>query len=149
MVKLYLFKNWLIVLLLLVSSYAWAQTRVTGKVTSGDDGSALPGVSILEKGTTNGTVTDVNGSYSINTGENAVLVFSFVGFTTQEVPVAGRSAIDITLAGDVTALTEVVVIGYGELQKKDVTGSIVAIDTKDFNRGVIASPQDLLVGKVA
>jgi iron complex outermembrane receptor protein len=150
MIKFYLFKNWILVFLLLTSATSvWSQTRVTGKVSSGEDGSALPGVSILEKGTTNGTVTDVNGTYSINTGENAVLVFSFVGFTTQEIPVGGQTTIDVALAGDVTALSEVVVIGYGELQKKDVTGSIVAISTKDFNRGVISSPQDLLVGKIA
>jgi iron complex outermembrane receptor protein len=149
MIKLYLSKSCFVFLLFLAAFQGWSQTSVTGKVTSGEDGSALPGVSILEKGTTNGTVTDVNGSYSISTGENATLVFSFVGFTTQEVPVGGRTTIDVTLTGDVIALNEVVVIGYGELQRKDVTGSIVAIDTKDFNRGVIASPQDLLVGKVA
>jgi TonB-dependent starch-binding outer membrane protein SusC len=149
MIKFYLFKIMLLFLLLLGSIQVWSQTRVTGKVTSDEDGAALPGVSILEKGTSNGTVTDVNGGYSITIGQNAVLVFSFVGFTTQEVSVAGRTTIDVSLAGDVTALSEVVVIGYGELQKKDVTGSIVAISTKDFNRGVISSPQDLLVGKVA
>src|SRR5688500_2406608 len=149
MIKFYLFKIMLLFLLLLGSIQVWSQTRVTGKVTSDEDGAALPGVSILEKGTSNGTVTDVNGAYSITIGQNAVLVFSFVGFTTQEVSVGGRTTIDVSLAGDVTALSEVVVIGYGELQKKDVTGSIVAISTKDFNRGVISSPQDLLVGKVA
>lgn len=149
MIKFYLLKTCFVVLLLLASFEVWSQPSVTGKVTSQEDGTAMPGVSILEKGSNNGTVTDVNGNYSITTGDNAILVFSFVGFTTQEIPVGGRTTIDLVLVPDVTALSEVVVIGYGELQKKDVTGSIVAISTKDFNRGVIASPQDLLVGKVA
>ena len=149
MIKFYPSKTWFVVLLLVASFHAFSQTRITGKVTSSDDGTALPGVSILEKGTTNCTVTDVDGNYSINASENSILVFSFVGFTTQEVSAYGKTTIDVTLGGDVTALNEVVVIGYGELQRKDVTGSIVAINTKDFNRGVIASPQHLLVGKVA
>jgi len=100
------------------------QTRITGTVTSGEDGSALPGVSILEKGTTNGTVTGVDGTYTITTGENAILVFSFVGFTTQEVPVSTQSNVSVTLQSDVTALSEVVIIGYGEQKKEDLTGSV-------------------------
>ena len=87
MIKFYLFKSWTFLILVLSCSLATGQARVTGTVTSGEDGSALPGVSILEKGTTNGTVTGVDGTYTITAGENAILVFSFVGFTTQEVPV--------------------------------------------------------------
>jgi iron complex outermembrane receptor protein len=79
MIKFYLFKTFVLLFLLLVASHAWAQTRVTGKVTSAEDGTGLPGVSILEKGTTNGTVTDVEGNYSINTGQNATLVFFICG----------------------------------------------------------------------
>ncbi|HKZ38437.1 MAG TPA: carboxypeptidase-like regulatory domain-containing protein, partial [Chryseolinea sp.] len=95
--KFYLFKKLFIVLVLLGTFPAWSQTSVTGRVTSGDDGSALPGVSILEKGTTNGTVTDVEGRYSINVGNEATLVFSFVGFTTQEVAVAGKTSVNVSL----------------------------------------------------
>src|SRR5687767_11922454 len=87
MIKFYLSKNILLFFLLLRSIQVWGQTRVTGKVTAAEDGAALPGVSIHEKGTSNGTVTDVNGAYAISIAENAVLVFSFVGFTTQEVSV--------------------------------------------------------------
>jgi iron complex outermembrane receptor protein len=118
-------------------------------VTSGEDGSALPGVSILEKGTTNGTVTGVDGTYSISTSENAILVFSFVGFVTQEVSVGAQTSVNVSLASDVTALSEVVIIGYGEQKKEDLTGSVTAISTKDFNRSVVGSPQDLIVGRVA
>lgn len=149
MIKFYLFKSFVLALLLLVSFHGRTQTRVTGKVTSGEDGAALPGVSILEKGTSNGTVTDVEGNYSISTGDNAILVFSFVGFATQEIQLAGNTVVDITLSPDVTALSEVVVIGYGEQKKEDLTGSITAISTKDFNRSVVGAPQDLILGRVA
>lgn len=151
MMKFYRFLNVFFVIVCSVASLqALAQSaRVTGKVTSSDDGSGLPGVSILEKGTSNGTVTDADGGYSINVGTDAVLVFSFVGYASQEVAVSGRTQIDITLETDVTALSEVVIVGYGELKKEDVTGSIVALNSKDFNKGVTASPQDLLLGKVA
>jgi TonB-linked SusC/RagA family outer membrane protein len=149
MTKFYLLKRLLVFALLLCSLQTWAQTSVTGIVTSAEDDERLPGVSILEKGTNNGTVTNADGEYSITVGENATLVFSFVGFATQEIPVAGRSTIDLVLEQDVTALSEVVVIGYGEIQKKDATGAVMNIGSKDFNRGVLTSPQDLIVGKFA
>ena len=125
--------------LLLCSFQTWAQTTVAGKVTSGDDGTALPGVSILEKGTTKGTVTNAEGNYSISVNENAVLVFSFVGFSSQEIPVGGKTTIDLVLQSDITALSEIVITGYGEVQKKDATGAIVKISSKDFNKGVLKS----------
>lgn len=145
----YLLNRILAFVLLLGSFESWGQTTVTGRVISGDDGTGLPGVSILEKGTTNGTVSDADGNYSLSVSENAILVYSFVGYAAQEVPVNGRSSINITLQTDVTALSEVVVIGYGTQEKKDMTGSVTSISTKDFNRGVVTSPQELLVGKVA
>jgi TonB-linked SusC/RagA family outer membrane protein len=151
MSKLYLSVKWPMVLLLVcLSGAVWAQNRtITGKVTSSDDGSALPGVNILEKGTTNGTVTDANGAYSINVGSDATLVFSFVGYLSQEVQPGAQTNVDIILQTDVATLNEVVVIGYGEVQKKDLTGSIVSVSNDKFNRGVMTAPQDLLVGKVA
>ncbi len=150
MLKFYLSKSSFLCALLLCTLQAFGQSvRVTGKVTSGDEGTGLPGVSILEKGTSNGTVTDVDGNYSISVNDNATLVFSFVGYASQEVLVGGRTSIDIVLQQDVTALGEVVIIGYGQQERKDVTGSITAITAKDFNKGVMSSPQDLLVGKLA
>jgi TonB-dependent starch-binding outer membrane protein SusC len=146
----YLPKHVLLFFLLCLSIQVVAQSaRVTGRVTASDDGTGIPGVSILEKGTTNGTVSDSNGDYSLSVGENAVIVFSFVGYTTQEISAAGKTTIDVSLVTDVTSLSEVVVIGYGEIQKKDATGALANISTKDFNRGVLSSPQELLVGKVA
>lgn len=129
----------------------WAQSRtITGRVTSSDDGTGLPGVNILEKGTSNGAVTDANGSYAIQvSGSNAVLVFSFVGYATSEVTVGSQTKVDVSLSADVTALSEIVVIGYGSVEKKDVTGAVADISSENFNRGVLTSPQDLIVGKLA
>lgn len=149
--KLYQVRKEVFVLVFLFASFvATAQSgKVTGRVTSGDDQIALPGVSILEKGTTNGTVTDADGNYSVNVRADATLVFSFVGYASQEVALAGRSSIDVILETDITALSEVVVVGYGQLEKKDVTGAVAVLDAKDFNKGVLTSPQDLLLGKMA
>jgi TonB-linked SusC/RagA family outer membrane protein len=128
------------------------QKIITGKVTD-DTGSGLPGVNIQVKGSTTGTITDQAGAYSLglpaNVGADGRLVFSFIGYLTEEVPIGTQSNIDIQLKTDIQTLSEVVVIGYGQQEKKDVTGSLSNIGTKDFNRGVIASPQDLLVGKIA
>jgi TonB-dependent starch-binding outer membrane protein SusC len=139
-----------VIAILFTSVQALAQsTRITGMVTSGDDGTALPGVSIVEKGTTNGTVTDAEGRYSLNASGNAILVFSFVGFQSQEISVAGKSAIDVALSSDVTALTEIVVVGYGQQEKKDVTGVVAAVNEETFNKGAIVSPDQLITGKIA
>lgn len=135
---------------MLVTSLAWSQSKtVTGKVTSSDDAAGLPGVNVVEKGTNNGTVTDVEGNYSLNVSDNATLVFSFVGFSTQEISVGNQSSIDVTLEPDVTALSEVVVVGYGSQEKKEITGSVVSLNQKDFNMGNITTPTQLLQGKVA
>lgn len=151
MTKFYLLlSRYLTVLLIFIAAIASAQSRtVSGKVTSADDGSGMPGVSIAEKGTSNGVTSDADGNYTISVGQNAVLVFSFVGMVTQEVPVGSQTNLAITMASDVTELSEVVVVGYGTVERKDVTGSVVSVTSKDFNRGVTVSPQDLLLGKVA
>lgn len=151
MMKFYRFLNVFFVIVCSVASLqALAQNaKVTGKVTSSDDGSGLPGVSIVEKGTSNGTVTDADGAYSLSVSGDAVLVFSFVGYASQEVAVAGRTQINIILETDVTALSEVVIVGYGEVKKADATGSVAAVSSKDFNKGAISSPQEFTDGKSA
>lgn len=101
------------------------QTRtITGKVTSEDDG-ALPGVNVIEKGTLNGTVTDLEGNYALEVTEDAILVFSSVGYTTEEVEINGRSTIDLVMTSDLQQLEEIVIVGYGEQKKQSVVGSIV------------------------
>jgi TonB-linked SusC/RagA family outer membrane protein len=142
--------RYLMVLLMLVSLTATAQNRtVKGKVTSGDDGSAVPGVNIQVKGSSAGTVTDADGNYAIDVNSGSVLVFSFVGYASQEIAVGNQSVIDVVLQSDVTALSEVVVVGYGVQEKKDVTGVVTAINAEAFNKGAIVSPDQLIAGKVA
>ncbi len=122
---------------------------VSGKVT-GTDGGELPGVTVQVKGTTKGTQTNIDGGYTLaGVPSNGTLVFSFVGMTAQEVAVNGRTSINVTLADDAQALEEVVVVGYGTVKKKDATGAVSAIGAKDFNKGIISSPEQLLQGRVA
>jgi TonB-dependent starch-binding outer membrane protein SusC len=151
MTKFYLsFSRYLTALLFLVTTVAWSQSRtVTGKVTSADDGSGLPGVNVVEKGTNNGTVTDVDGNFSVNVADNATLVFSFVGYASQEVVVGTQSTININLASDVRSLDEVVVVGYGTQEKKEITSAVASVKSEDFNRGIVNDPAALLQGKVA
>jgi TonB-linked SusC/RagA family outer membrane protein len=108
---------------MLASAAAWAQERtVTGRITSAEDGSAIPGVNVVVKGTTTGTVSDANGSYSINAPGDGTLVFTFIGLASQEVAVGGRTSIDVQMAQDVQQLTEVVVTALGTNQNaREVT----------------------------
>jgi len=110
-----------------------AQTAISGKVTSAEDGEALPGVSVIIKGTSTGTVTDYDGNYTLNVDEeDATLVFSFVGMRTEEIPINSRSTIDLQLESDITQLTEVVVVGYGTQKRKDITSSISTIESDEI-----------------
>lgn len=105
--------------------------QVSGTVTSFSEEIGLPGVNVLVKGTTIGTVTDVDGNYSINVpNDNDTLVFSSVGYTTEEIPVEGRSTIDVAMAEDIQSLSEIVVVGYGTQKKEDLTGSISVVNTE-------------------
>ncbi|QIP17530.1 TonB-dependent receptor [Spirosoma aureum] len=140
----------MLVMLLLSNSTAWAQGRtVTGTVTD-PAGSKLPGVSVQIKGTQRGTNTDAEGKYNLtNVPDNATLVLSFIGYTSQEVAVGNRSTVDVKLADDTKALEEVVVVGYGTAKRKDLTGSVVQVTAKDFNAGVNPNPLQAIQGKVA
>src|SRR5690606_25425372 len=127
----------------------YAQNRtVTGTVMS-DDGTTLPGVSVLEKGTTNGTVTDTNGSFTLNVNADATLVFSFIGMVPQEVPVGNQTAVDVTLQTDIKTLDEVVVVGYGTMKKSDLTGSIVSISGDDLKQVPVSTVAESLTGRLA
>ncbi|MCG8308905.1 MAG: SusC/RagA family TonB-linked outer membrane protein [Cytophagales bacterium] len=128
-----------------------ADIVVTGTVTDGSTQDVLPGVNIILKGTSIGTITDVDGKYTISVPDDteAILIFSSVGYISEEVLVSGKTSIDLTLMPDITALEEIVVIGYGTQQKKEITSSIVSVQEEDFNRGNINDPNQLLQGKVA
>ncbi|MDF9800228.1 TonB-linked SusC/RagA family outer membrane protein [Catalinimonas alkaloidigena] len=132
-----------------IASVAYAQTTVSGQVTAPEEGS-LPGVNVLVQGTSTGTVTDMDGNYSVSVPEGSdVLVFSSIGYVTQEITINGRSTIDVVLEADVQSLSEVVVIGYGTQEKRDVTGAVSSVSSENFNAGVIASPEQLIQGRAA
>ncbi len=123
-----------------------AQQTVTGLVTDSSN-EPIPGVSILEKGTMNGTITQVDGNYSIEVRDDAILVFSFIGFESQEIPVNGQSSINVQLSDNITDLDEVVVVGYGVQKKKLVTGATLQVKGEDIERMNNTSPLQALQGR--
>ncbi|MFY0628517.1 MAG: TonB-dependent receptor [Reichenbachiella sp.] len=128
-----------------------AQSRtISGKVTAADDGSSLPGVTLIIKGTTTGTVTDIEGSFSLEVpSDDAIIVASFVGYQSMELTVGTRSVLDFGLEVDIEQLDEVVVIGYGSQKKSDLTGAVASV-TGDALRGTVtASIDQALQGRVA
>jgi hypothetical protein len=132
---------WKVFVLVLMTGLVSASTSlaqdltVSGKVSSADDGMGLPGVTILLKGSSAGTSSDAEGNYKLTVPNgNGTLIFSFIGYSTLETEIAGRSVIDVSLQTDITELSEVVVIGYGEVKKSNVTGSIVSVKPEDLLR---------------
>jgi TonB-dependent starch-binding outer membrane protein SusC len=133
-----------------LGSAVMAQSRkVTGKITDGETGSPMPGVTVLVKGSNSGGNTDANGAYSISVPDKSTLVFSFVGYTTQEVSVGNRSTINLALAPDTKALQEVVVTGYASQSKKDITGAVAVVDVKEMKKVNASNIADQLQGRVA
>ncbi|MCK7589054.1 SusC/RagA family TonB-linked outer membrane protein [Subsaxibacter sp. CAU 1640] len=126
-----------------------SQSTVSGTVTEEASTLPVPGVNVIIKGTSTGTTTDFDGKYSINVKTGDVLVFSYIGYKTQEITYNNQSTINISLAEDTAKLDEVVVIGYGTTTVKDATGSVEKIDSETFNKGAIVSPENLLAGKSA
>ena len=131
--------------LLLVSTLTFAQSKVSGTVKDAN-GEPLVGVSVMEVGTNNGAVTDMNGNYTLNVKPGAKLKLSYIGFTPQTVKAGSNN--QIVLQEDNTALNEVVVVGYGTMRRKDVTSSITTVKAEDLNRGVFTDPGQMLQGKV-
>ena len=131
--------------LLLVSTLTFAQSKVSGTVKDAN-GEPLVGVSVLEVGTNNGAVTDINGNYTLNVKPGAKLKLSYIGFTPKTVKAGSNS--QIVLQEDNTALNEVVVVGYGTMRRKDVTSSITTVKAEDLNQGVFTDPGQMLQGKV-
>ncbi|MBQ4820826.1 TonB-dependent receptor [Aquimarina sp. MMG016] len=146
--KSMILKKLIFLLVFLSGSMMFAQITVTG--VASDANGPVPGINVIVKGTTNGASTDFDGQYTIdNVAEDAILVFSYVGFQTQEVAVNGRTTINVTMVEDAAELEAVVVIGYGTQSVKDATGAVAVVSTEDFNQGVIASPEQLIQGKTA
>ena len=122
---------------------------VSGRVTD-SSGTPLPGVTVLVKGTTQGIVTDVDGKYSIaNVPGDATLVFSFVGMKMQEIAIAGKTSINVVMEEDAIGIEEVVAIGYGTSQKRDLTGAISSVNAKDISSNSITTPDQALQGRIA
>ncbi|MFN3851209.1 MAG: SusC/RagA family TonB-linked outer membrane protein [Spirosomataceae bacterium] len=139
-----------IAVLLFTSLSVMAQDITVSGTVKGSDGSGLPGVNVQVKGTSKGAQTDIDGKYSLSgVSKNATLQFSFVGLNSQEVAINGRSVVDVTMTDDSKVLEEVVVVGYGTVKKKDATGAVNAIGTKDFQKGIVTSPEQLMQGRVA
>ena len=141
--------QWVLPLMLMFAFHAKAQVSITGKVMD-DNGDGLPGTTILVDGTTTGTVTDINGDYSIDVPDgSAKLSFSFVGYITQIVTVGDRSVIDITLQVDAETLEEVVVVGYGTQKRSDLTGSVVSVKGDDLKKVPVSTVAESLTGRLA
>ncbi len=126
------------------------QIVVTGKVTAGATGESLPGVNIIEKGTQNGTVTNVDGTYTLSiSAAEAVLVFSFIGYLTEEIEVGNQTVIDMSLVEDIQKLDEVVVIGYGTQRRGDLTGAVVSVNEETLRSSFVTNIDQALQGRVA
>ncbi len=140
----------MMVCLLFAAPGAWAQGRtVTGTVSDLTSGEGLPGVNVVVVSTGQGVVTDLDGKFNISVSDGSKLKFSFIGYETQTIAVGARSVLDVGLKEDIAQLSEVVVVGYGQIEAKDATGAVQSIKSEDFNQGVIASPEELIQGKSA
>ncbi|GAB3991249.1 TonB-dependent receptor [Spirosoma daeguense] len=143
-----LFGSWLLSILFCLPVLAQDIT-VSGRITSSDDGSPLPGVTIQVKGENRGSNTDANGNYRINSPANGTLIFSFIGYTSQEVAVNNRSVVNVSLISDAQQLSEVVVIGYGTQSRQDATGSIGSVKGSTIAQMPIQSFESGLAGRTA
>ncbi len=135
--------------LMLLSGAAFSQSSITGKVTDSKDGSPATGVTVTVKGTKTATQTAADGTFKINAPAGAILVFSSIGFNQQEQTVSGQSVINVSMVQSNAQLNEVVVVAYGTRRKGDLTGAVTSISAKDFQKGVVNSSEQLLLGKVA
>ncbi len=136
------------VLLFVVWGNVFSQNiTVSGVVTEANDGSTLPGVNIIVKGATGGTITDIDGKYSLEVPKDATLVFSFIGFLKQEIAVNGNSTLNVALKIDATGLDEVIVVGYGVQKKSDITGAIASIKSDELSKTASLSVSSALQGR--
>ena len=132
---------------MLLSVQVFAQGLTVKGVVKDNTGMGVIGANILVKGTTNGTITDFDGNFTLEAKKGDVIVISFIGYKTQELPVA--ATMNVTLQDDTEVLDDVVVIGYGSVKKNDATGSVTAIKPDELSKGITTNAQDMLAGKVA
>ena len=125
------------------------QIKVSGTITDAATGDAMIGVNVQIKGTTVGAISDINGKYSLMvTDPNATLVFSFIGYVNQEIPLGGKTTIDVALAGEVTGLEEVVVVGYSTQKRATVTGSVAVAKGDDLKKSPAVNVSNNLIGRM-
>lgn len=140
----------LLLLLLMLPLSMLAQSTLSGTVRDNATGEPIPGVNVIVQGTQNGTSSDLDGNFNLsNLKSGDQIVFSFIGYADQVVGYTGQSTIDVTMSEDATQLEEVMVIGYGSVKKKDATGAVTTVTSKDFNKGTIVTAENLLNGRVA
>ncbi|MCD7849487.1 MAG: SusC/RagA family TonB-linked outer membrane protein [Parabacteroides sp.] len=136
-------------LLFLGNVSVFTQHAVKGQITDAKTGEPLVGVNVVLKGLSeSGTISDLNGNYSLSVSESSTLIFSYIGYVSQEVSVKGRSVVNVSLSEDVEALEEVVVIGYGTMRKRDVTGALSQVKAKDMQAITVPNPIQALQGRV-
>ena len=131
---------------MLMSAQAFSQAITVTGVVKDKTGEAVIGANIVVKGTTNGTITDFDGNFTLQANKGEIIVFSFIGYKSQELPAAEQ--MNVVLSDDTQLLEDVVVIGYGSVKKEDLSGSVVAIKAEEMNKGAVTSPQELIMGKV-
>lgn len=139
-------------LAIVIALTGFAQTEkvtVTGMVTDQSDGSILPGLSIVEKGTTNGTTVNNLGRYTLTVSPNAILVYTYIGFVSQEIEVKNQSTINVAMVADVTQLQDVIVVGYGTQKKSQITGAIASVDNKEFKDQPVTNLASSIQGRVS
>ena len=141
----------LLLLLIFTNGFLFAQQiSINGVVKSAADNLGIPGVSVRLKGTTTATATDPNGNFTLKfPAKPGILEFSSIGFKTQEVAVSASTTLTITLQEDAALLNDVVIVGYGTTRKQDLTGSVAVVSAKDFQKGSITTPEQMLSGKVS
>lgn len=136
--------------LIFSGSVMFGQTgSVSGTVSDANDGTTLPGATVVVKGTAKGTSTDMDGKFSLEISPNTALIISYVGYKTQEIVADPNTTVSVSLEPEATGLDEIVVIGYGTQKKSDATGSVTPISSQEFNKGSIVTPASLITGKVA
>lgn len=139
----------LFILICLLPVWAFAQTIAVQGVVKDVAGEPIIGASVLEMGTTNGTITDINGNFKLNASSKGTLKVSFIGYKTQEVPVAGKKQLAVTMKEDTEVLDEVVVVGYGQMKRSDLTGAVVSVSSDAISKSVTTSVDQVLQGRAA
>jgi TonB-dependent starch-binding outer membrane protein SusC len=139
----------LFMLMIHVMTHAQTSIKVSGVVKSASDGQPLPGVSVVIKGTTNGTITDGEGNFNLNVDQGSTLVFTFIGFVKEEIVIENGNPVKISLIPDLVGLDEVVVVGYGTMKRSDLTGAVSSVSESDIKKGVTTSLEQVLQGRIA